>query len=263
VDPSVSPEQAVFVEPLSCVVNGLAKLQITPGDKALIFGAGHDEQVGIQLACGQRDVDVVGIGRQRADQAAGTFDARLQKHCVLGGVALDAEKLFLPKVPQRLGVFLDHHERHGFGDQLLTHDAAHAAEAADDEVIGQLRDLSFHFAPPKGSLKLPLDDLPCNQARAVQDDAQAAENQQHGKELPGGPQRLHLAVADRRESDHGHVEGINETHPHDDHVPQRADAGEAEQGNEGDQDRPARHAGVLSAITRPSQPSGDPRDEEQ
>ncbi len=46
---TVPPEIAVFAEPLSCVINGMDKLSVRPGDNAVVWGAGPMGQMFIQM----------------------------------------------------------------------------------------------------------------------------------------------------------------------------------------------------------------------
>jgi len=47
--PDLEPELAVFAEPLSCVVNAFQKIQVFPGETAVVLGAGPIGQYFIQL----------------------------------------------------------------------------------------------------------------------------------------------------------------------------------------------------------------------
>ena len=99
-------------------------------------GPRDDQDVVAQLAGGQRDEDVLGVGVDARDHAPGPVDARLLEHVVLGGLVLDVRDPRLGGVLTMLGVHVDHDERRADPLQVTGDLAADAAESADDVVVG-------------------------------------------------------------------------------------------------------------------------------
>ena len=67
----VSPDQAVFVEPLSCVVNAVNRLEIRPGEIVVILGAGPMGLLFVQMVkvAGARKVIISEISEFRIKEA--------------------------------------------------------------------------------------------------------------------------------------------------------------------------------------------------
>lgn len=67
----LDPEVAVFAEPTACVVHGLDKLELAPGSRVLLFGAGPTGLVLTQLlrASGAAQLVVVAPSRHKLDLA--------------------------------------------------------------------------------------------------------------------------------------------------------------------------------------------------
>jgi len=67
----IAPEQAVFVEPLSCVVNAINKLGIKPGEVVVILGAGPMGLLFVQMikAAGAGKIIVSEISESRIERA--------------------------------------------------------------------------------------------------------------------------------------------------------------------------------------------------
>ncbi|EJL40469.1 alcohol dehydrogenase catalytic domain-containing protein [Brevibacillus agri] len=68
---SVPPEIAVFAEPLSCVINGMDKIKVQPGESAVVLGAGPMGQMFIQMlkAAGAGTIVAVDFSDYRLEYA--------------------------------------------------------------------------------------------------------------------------------------------------------------------------------------------------
>ena len=72
------------------------------------------------------------------------------QHALAAGVRLDGEVAELDRLVHALGIALDDDERDRLPRELARDDLAHAAEAADDEVLVELVEHAF-AAPPRSS----------------------------------------------------------------------------------------------------------------
>jgi len=68
----ISAEEAAFTEPLSCCLNGMMRVRLSPGDDVVIIGDGPIGQLHLQLAqaMGAGRVVVTGLVKQRLERAA-------------------------------------------------------------------------------------------------------------------------------------------------------------------------------------------------
>jgi hypothetical protein len=81
-----------------------------PGLRIGRVGAGDDEELGVERAGRQDDVDVVGVRVDRRDQALGPLDAGGAQGRLFGRVAFDLEESLAPGAAQRLGQDVDDHD---------------------------------------------------------------------------------------------------------------------------------------------------------
>src|SRR5207302_7882306 len=91
-------------------------------------------------ARGERDVEVVGVGVRRRDEAARPLEPGLREVLVLDAIPLDEERARLTRRLDRVLAEVEDDERHAVRPELLRHAAADAAVAADDEVVLQSLD---------------------------------------------------------------------------------------------------------------------------
>ena len=99
-----------FIEPLACVVWGLKRIEVNPGDKALLFGAGPMGCLVLQslLRVGVTDITVVDRAKARLEQAAllgatnvitaDDFNFERAKHHAPYGFELVVDATGVPKV---------------------------------------------------------------------------------------------------------------------------------------------------------------------
>ena len=97
--------------------------------------ARHDRDVGAQLARGQRDEDVVGVGVHAGDDPARAHDPRGAQDLVLGRLALDEAHADPGGQLAVLGQRVDDDVARPGRAQVARDLAAHAPEAADDVVV--------------------------------------------------------------------------------------------------------------------------------
>ena len=95
------------------------------------FGAGQDEDVGIELAGDQGDIDVGHVGRGRCYEAFGPFDAGLDEDFVFGGIPKDVEDVGAVKGQHGLRIHINDHEIFSGGRQVMAYERTDAAVAAD------------------------------------------------------------------------------------------------------------------------------------
>ena len=99
-------------------------------------GASDDEQARIQGACGEGDVDVLGIGVDGADKAFRPFDAGSTQDFLCGAVAVDDQVAVGLRSLQGVFLDVDDDDLVVVLDQFAGHHRPHAAVAAHDEVPG-------------------------------------------------------------------------------------------------------------------------------
>ena len=147
-------------------------------------------------------------------------------------VGLDGQHAGGDHLVHALGVAIDDDERHALAAQFLGDGAADAAVAAEDEVVPQFVD---HATDPplfEAEVEAALDDEGGQQGERVERGADASDEEHDREGLAGPRQRVHLAIADGRDRDHGHVEAVPDRpafdghvagRPADQHQPQQAD----------------------------------------
>src|SRR5439155_17930289 len=102
----------------------------------LARGAGHDRGARVELAYGQRDEDVLGVGVHARHHRAGALDAGAAQRLVVAGLALDHAHADAAGLLEVVRVGVDHHVPRAGRPEVARHLSAHAAVAADDEVVG-------------------------------------------------------------------------------------------------------------------------------
>jgi hypothetical protein len=100
-------------------------------------GAGDDRDVRAQLAGGQRDEDVLGVGVHAGDHRAGALDAGVAQRVVLGRLGEDEAHPRPTGVLAVARLLVDDHVGRARGAQVARDLAADPPEAADDEVVGE------------------------------------------------------------------------------------------------------------------------------
>ena len=96
--------------------------------------------------------------------------------------------------------------------QLVRDVGADAADAADDVMTIERRDLLEHFASPQDNVDLAGNQEHGHFGEDVIDDADAGRCDEHGEDAAGHAVRhVHdLGVADGRDRDEGHVEAVED-----------------------------------------------------
>ena len=181
----------------------------------VLGAAGQDKDLRIQLAGGQGDVEVLGVGLHHADDGAGPLDAGLAQHLVRSGVPLDDQSAQFKNLLGFVGLLPDHDQGKPPLVQLLGDDFSHPAVAADDHVPGKAGRLAFHAIPPEEVSNLAFHDELGDHGEDVQGCADAEQDQHDGEGPPGGIQRSYLAVADGGDGGEGHEKGVGEAPPQD------------------------------------------------
>ena len=177
---------------------------------------------GLQQARAEHRVDVLGVGADRGDEAARAFDSDAAKDVFVGRVGLDREEPVIDGRLHPIGIALNDDKGDLLPRELARDDFAHTAEAAEDEMVFQL--IEHARAPPALD---PLDEIALGEQRheereGVEERANAAQNDQNREHPPGLRERVHLSVADRRDGDDRHVEGVPEGPPFDDDIAEGA-----------------------------------------
>jgi hypothetical protein len=118
---------------------------------------------------------------------------------------------------------LDDDERNALANELLRDNEAHAAEAADDEVVGQL--VEHAFTPPAhpAALEVPLDDPRHHERETVKDGRNPDGQHHHREELASSRHRVDFLVAGGRDRDDRHVQGVPHAPSFDHHVADRSE----------------------------------------
>jgi hypothetical protein len=215
-------------------------------------GAGHDRDVRSQLARGERDEHVVRVGVRAGDDRAGPRDPGLDQHLVIGGVALDeADAQPLGAVAVAV-VRIDHHVVGARAVQVAGHLAAHAAEAADDVVVGERVDHLLHAPGCQQVAEVPGDEELGDGGQRVEERTYAQHGQRDLHDLPGGGVRLRKA-ADGGGRVQRPAEAVPEPHALAERQPDRAhqqqpDGDRAERGDAPREDRQLPMCGRTGAV---------------
>src|SRR6266511_342003 len=148
----------------------------------LVACARDDRELGPLRAGGERDVEVVGVGVGRGNEAARAFKPGFRQVLVLGAVALDEEVTRLGRRGKRVVTEVEHDVGDAGGAKLLPDPPPHAAVAADDEVVTQ----PFDRLPPPAlsdrSREDPAGDRLDDGSADVRKDSHAAQHDRDGPE---------------------------------------------------------------------------------
>ena len=151
---------------------------------------------------------------------------------------------------QHLLVAVHHHEGQAGRGELLGHEAAHAAEAAHDEVAAQLLEASLHALSPEDRADLSRHHGADELRRRVEGREDPAQGQGHREDPPPGAHRVDLEEPDGRDRDGGHVEGVEPAPPLHELVAERARRQQREQDGDGEEE-----AGLGAADHRARSPA--------
>lgn len=157
--------------------------------------ARDDEQLRVQPARRQHDVDASCVVVEGGDERRGGADAGGAQHVVLRRVA---EHVRVGAGLEPVLGRVDHdHRLPGLGD-LLGGGPADTAPAAHDRVVLQRVDVALHAASPPQVSELALQDELERERQGVEHGADAGQGQRHREDLLRGAELDHLAEADRR-----------------------------------------------------------------
>ena len=187
------------------------------------------------------DEQVVGVARQHRGEAVRAIDTGLVQDGVVGRVAEDAGQVLGARPRDVLGVAVDDDERPSADRELPAQAASHAPVAADDDVLLEVPDHCVHLPFAEDLAQAHLQHRLAEVDDAEQEHAEADEEVDDDHDAPGVAERVDLVVADGREGDHRHVEGVEEPPAFDPHEGQRG--GERERDHRRD-DLAPRHAAV-------------------
>ncbi len=186
----------------------------------------------VELACRERDEDIVGVVRHRGDERGGALDPGLTQHGVLERRADHVQAPRGLEVGLQRGIGIDHHHRHAGLLELFDDDLSKAPEAAHDHVTFQRPNRAIHAPPPERLAQAPLDQVLGDVHRGVEGGSDADEDEADRVDAARRAARSHLLVAHRGERDDRHVEGLEEAEPLHQHEAQCADQREREEGPE-------------------------------
>ncbi len=200
------------------------------------FAARDDRQVAIEAPRAQGDEDIGGVVGQHGREGAGAGDARLPHDILVGRVPLDEMQAGLARRADALLGMVDDDETGAAGLQFMTQHLSDPAEAADDDVIGELVDVLLHAARSQNLLNLAGGDQ-LEHAAGQEDHARAADDDQS---LGNGAKsrrvdRMNLAIADGIDRQHHHIERVARAPPLR-HIGERADRRhDQHEGDDGDE----------------------------
>ncbi len=117
-----------------------------------------------QHARAQHRIHVLGVGADGRDQPARALDADALQHLFAARVRFDGERAIVHRRLDPHRIALDDDVRHVLTVELIRHDAADSAVAADDEVIFQLIQHA-PVLPPLQSLRQAAFDHESGQQR--------------------------------------------------------------------------------------------------
>jgi hypothetical protein len=135
---------------------------------------------------------------------------RLVQGGLLGGVGRQVGDAVLL---QQLGEFrlgLDHEHGDALGAQLGHRGPPDAAVGADDVMVLEVVEALAHASPPDRFLQLAGDQRPGHRIDAGGQGDDPEDDEGNREHLPGGVQWPDLAVADRGQGGHGHVERVGQ-----------------------------------------------------
>jgi hypothetical protein len=157
--------------------------------------------VGTHEASGQDGVDVLGVGTDGGDEAAGALDVDARQDRFPAGVRLDRGIALLDGFLHPLGIALDDHERDRLPGELARDDLPDASKAADDEVLIELVQHAFAAPVVPARQEVALHEARHEERERVEDGGDADRQHDHREELTGPRQRADLAVPDGRHGD--------------------------------------------------------------
>ncbi len=200
-------------------------------------GPGDDRDVGAQLARGQRDEDVLGVGVDAGHDPGGVHDSRRAQHLVVGGRSLDEGGAHrFGALARVLGVDIEHDEGAAGGAQVAARLAADAAEAADHVVVPQRIDLPQHPSLLEQAGEMAGNEELGDRDESVEEGTHAEDDQPDLEQLAAGAGRLgdradrgdRVERPDEAEADRGpfgdHVAGGAERQQTEDRDPEHAEA---------------------------------------
>ena len=176
------------------------------------------EELRVEGPGAQDHVDILGVGVDRRDEAAGALDAGRPERGVVGRVALDHEVAVGAGAFERGGVHVDHDEPLAVVAELPGDRRSDPPVAAEHEVSLQGCHRPFHPAPlppPAGRFG---DKVLRDETDGTEDEQHAGERDDHRPGAARVVERLDLAEPGGRDADHRHVERVAERPPLDDHV---------------------------------------------
>src|SRR5438132_9862114 len=146
---------------------------------ARLLGASDDEQPIVQEPRTHGDIEIVRIGAGQGDEGTSAVDAGAFQNVVRGGIAVQGQAVRQLEIFQRLALAFDDDKGASFPGEFLADQAAHAAVAADDQVMAQLRQAAFHLLPPQDDANLTADHGTDELRGRVKKDKHAAQAQEH------------------------------------------------------------------------------------
>ena len=178
------------------------------GERLLVVAARDDEQVRVEAACRQRDVEVVDARPEGGDEGRRPVDAGLAQDLLLTGVAEHVEEV---DAVELRGILVDGHNLLADRTDEVGDRAADSPHATHDQVAGQVVDGSLHAIPPVLAGDPAFDDALDHSGGPVQHGAGAYENQHRGEDLPGVARLAgdQFAKAHGRDRDNRLVEGVD------------------------------------------------------
>ena len=157
---------------------------------ALLGGARGDVDLRIEALGGEQDEEVIGVGGEGGDQAAGALDADLAQGLVAGGIGGHGQHAGEHGAFGAFGVDIDHDEGHAGVLQFGGGAAAHASVAADDVVILQLVDHAFIPPLADGVAEFELDDGLGHGADGDEDGGDAEDDEEGIEDAAGVGERM-------------------------------------------------------------------------
>ncbi len=148
--------------------------------------AGDHANLARELAGGERDEDVLGVGVHARDHGVGTFDPGVQQDLVVRGLRLDVGD---PIVLGRLavvGVLIDHDDLGVAGAEITCDLAAYASIPADDEVVCVGIDHLLNAALVQEAAELPGDEELGNCRQAVEERTYPEQLEDREDHAPAG-----------------------------------------------------------------------------
>ncbi|GIU96796.1 MAG: hypothetical protein KatS3mg013_0599 [Actinomycetota bacterium] len=178
-----------------------------------LAGASDDEDPRVQRASRQRDVDVRRVGVHRADEGLGPLDPRLAEQRLRRRVAHHVEDPVAAELVLERLVRLEHHEGDALLAEITRHGPPDPSIGADDHVIAELLDPSFHASSPGRGAELSVGHR-AGHDRQDDDERGDAEHRDGNREQAGRVGQLARGVEPRgRERERRHEQGSHEVEP--------------------------------------------------